>query len=59
MEDRSLSADPMFVDIEQGDLRLKPESPAWKLGFERIDISRIGLLPNHPYHRRIKAKTGR
>ena len=55
----SLCADPNFMDIEKGDLRLKPESPAWKLGFQRIDFARIGLLPNHPYHRQLDAKAGR
>ena len=27
-------------------------NPALKLGFQPIDVSQIGLLPNHPYHRR-------
>jgi hypothetical protein len=47
----SCNADPLFMDIARGDLRLKPESPAWKLGFHPIDVSQIGLLPNHPYFR--------
>ena len=55
MEKDSLCADPKFVDIEKGDLRLKPDSPAWKLGFQRIDLAKIGLLPNHPYNRRGEA----
>jgi len=59
VEIHSLCADPMFVDIAKGDLRLKPESPAWKLGFQRIDASSIGLLPNHPYYGRIEANAGR
>lgn len=46
----SLSADPLFVDVTNGDLRLKPESPARKLGFQPWDISTAGLLPGHPYH---------
>ncbi len=49
VERSSRNADPLFIDIARGDLRLKPESPAWKLGFRPIDFSRIGLLPNHPY----------
>jgi hypothetical protein len=48
----SVCADPMFVDVAKGDLRLKPESPAWKLGFQPIDMSKIGLLPGHPYYHR-------
>ena len=59
MENESLCADPKFVDIEKGDLRLKPDSPAWKLGFQRIDLASIGLLPNHPYYRRAEANAGR
>jgi hypothetical protein len=47
----SSSADPMFVDVERGDLRLRPESPARTLGFQAWDISTAGLLPAHPYHR--------
>jgi hypothetical protein len=50
VENQSLCANPKFVNIEKGDLRLSPDSPAWKLGFDRIDISRVGLLPNHPYY---------
>ena len=50
--------DPKFVDLEKGDLRLKPDSPAWKLGFQRIDLSSIGLLPNHPYTDRAEANPG-
>ena len=49
VEKESLSVDPKFVDIANGDLRLAPDSPALKLGFEEVDISSIGLLPNHPF----------
>jgi parallel beta-helix repeat protein len=38
----SIIADPGFVDPENGDFRLKPDSPAFKLGFQPIDISSIG-----------------
>lgn len=49
VEKHSVDADPLFVDRGKGDLRLKPESPAWKLGFETIDMAQMGLLPGHPY----------
>ena len=52
VETHSLAADPEFANFDNGDLRLKPGSPAGKTGFEAIDISHIGLRPEHPYHRR-------
>ncbi len=41
----SLVADPQFVDAKQHDYRLKPTSPALKLGFEPIDLSTVGPRP--------------
>jgi parallel beta-helix repeat protein len=38
----SVVADPLFVDPQHDDYRLKPESPALKLGFQQIDASQIG-----------------
>jgi parallel beta-helix repeat protein len=38
----SVIADPLFVDAERGDFRLRPESPALKLGFEPIPFDQIG-----------------
>ncbi len=40
---RSIIADPMFVDAEHYDFRLKPESPAVALGFRPIDATLAGL----------------
>jgi hypothetical protein len=48
VERHSISADPLFVDLERGDLRLRPDSPALKLGIEQWDISEAGLKPGHP-----------
>lgn len=39
----SVTADPMFMDLKHDDYRLKPESPAIKLGFEPIDMTKIGI----------------
>jgi hypothetical protein len=36
----SLVSDPLFVAPEKSDFRLRPESPALKLGFNPIDLSR-------------------
>jgi len=38
----SLYADPLFVDPDGGDFTLRPESPAFGLGFEAIDLSDVG-----------------
>ncbi len=51
VELHSLSADPMFVDVKRGDLRLRPESPARALGIQTWNISTAGLLTGHPYYR--------
>jgi len=44
----SIFADPQFIDPEKGDYRVKPGSPALKVGFENFDISSAGLLPDFP-----------
>jgi len=41
----SVYADPMFVDPDNFDFRLKPESPALKLGFEPIDLTSVPSFP--------------
>jgi len=38
----SLIADPMFLDPKNDDFRLRPGSPAGKIGFEPWDLSAIG-----------------
>lgn len=45
----SLAVDPLFVDPANGDFRFRPESPAFSLGFEPLDLSKVGLLerPSH------------
>ncbi|WP_308635303.1 right-handed parallel beta-helix repeat-containing protein [Paenibacillus silvisoli] len=41
--------DPLFVDAENGDFRLHPDSPALALGFTPIDQSLIGLKSDFPW----------
>jgi hypothetical protein len=41
----SVVADPLFVDPDKGDFTLKPDSPALKLGFQPIDVSKVGIRP--------------
>jgi len=41
-DQHSLVEDPQFVDPRNGDYTLKPGSPAFKLGFEPIDVSAVG-----------------
>lgn len=49
-ERHSVSADPLFIDVEHGDLRLRVDSPARALGFQEWDIKTAGLLAKHPFH---------
>jgi Right handed beta helix region len=44
----SLVADPRFIDAEDGDFRLKPDSPALTLGIESIDARRAGRTGRPP-----------
>lgn len=42
-ERHSIVADPMFVDPNNMDYRIKADSPALKLGFQQINKDKIGL----------------
>lgn len=42
-QDNLLDSDPHFVDPTHGDFRLKPDSPALKLGFKGLPLEKIGL----------------
>jgi hypothetical protein len=49
-DQHSLVADPLFVDPDHDDYRLKPDSPAFALGFHPIPVERIG-----PYQHELRA----
>ncbi|MBN1673507.1 MAG: right-handed parallel beta-helix repeat-containing protein [Kiritimatiellae bacterium] len=44
VENNLVDQDPLFVDAEQMDFRLKPDSPAYRMGFKPIPFEQIGLL---------------
>jgi hypothetical protein len=41
----SVLADPLFIDPGHHNFRLRPNSPAFKLGFQTIDVSQVGIRP--------------
>jgi hypothetical protein len=43
VQDNLVDAAPGFVAPEKMDFRLRPDSPAWRLGFKAIPMERIGL----------------
>ena len=46
LDRNSVVANPMFIDPDNGDFRVKPDSPALKLGFKNFDMDNVGLLPD-------------
>lgn len=42
LDEGSRIADPLFVNPSNFDFRLRPESPALKIGFQQIDMSTVG-----------------
>lgn len=53
IDKNSLFDDPLFVDLEKGDTRLRSKSPALQLGIKSIDITKIGL-PDDPAYLRLR-----
>lgn len=56
-DQRSIIADPLFEDIAARDFRLKPDSPAFTIGFKPIEVGEIGLYGDQEWvekPRRIK-----
>jgi len=43
-DQHSIAAAPMFVDPDGGDYRVKPNSPALKLGFKNFPMDKFGVI---------------
>lgn len=43
VENNLINIDPKCVDSKNGNFQLSDDSPAWGIGFERIDFEKIGL----------------
>ena len=41
--DNMVDVDPLIMDVEKGDFRLKKDSPAFAFGFKEIPVEKIGL----------------
>lgn len=50
VKDNLVGIDPAFYDPARADFRLRPGSPAWKIGFKQIPFDKIGLRRDE--HRR-------
>ncbi len=48
-DQNSLIADPLFVNVESSDYRLRFDSPAYGLGIEDIDQADVGLTADFPF----------
>lgn len=42
---KSIIADPLFINARRYNFRLSSDSPALKLGFKQIDLTRVGVRP--------------
>lgn len=48
-DQHSLRTDPLFMDPDQRDYRLRYDSPAYRLGIEDINYQDIGLRADYPF----------
>jgi Right handed beta helix region len=47
-DQHSVFADPLFVDPTKNDFRVRPESPALKVGFKNFEMGKWGLTDKFP-----------
>jgi len=47
-DQHSVFADPLFVDPAKNDFRVRPESPALKVGFKSFEMGKWGLTDKFP-----------
>ena len=59
LENNLINEDPKFVNEAAANFQLREDSPAWKQGFQRIPVEKIGVYPDksraswpvlHPVH---------
>jgi hypothetical protein len=43
-DQHSVFADPLFMDADNGNYQVRPQSPALKLGFKNFDMNKFGVL---------------
>jgi len=53
----SIIADPMFVDPERHDFRIKPNSPALEIGFKPFDYTKAGVYGDRGWIRKAASVT--
>ncbi len=57
IEDNLTTKEPGFIDPANRNFQLKDDSPAYKLGFKRIPIEKIGLMGDLPKHHQTENRT--
>jgi hypothetical protein len=62
-QDNLTDQDPQFVDAAHLNFQLREDSPAWKLGFQRIPLEKIGLYASPdraswPVRHEVRPKAG-
>ncbi|MHC4546561.1 MAG: right-handed parallel beta-helix repeat-containing protein, partial [Planctomycetota bacterium] len=53
----SIIADPLFIDVRNYDFRLKPNSPALKIGFKPFDYTKAGVYGDTDWIKKAKEVT--